>query len=49
MFYMQADGVLVYDMYNCPNCDKEYELYYEKHDYCPNCGQKMNWEGIDVD
>ena len=44
-----SDGELVYDMYDCPNCGKHYELYYEKYDYCPNCGQKMNWDGINVD
>ena len=44
-----SDGELVYDMYDCPNCGKHYELYYEKYDYCPNCGQKINWEGINVE
>ena len=44
-----SDGELVYDMYDCPACGKHYELDYEQYDYCPNCGQKMNWEGIDVD
>lgn len=39
-----SDGVLVYDMYDCPKCGKHYELDYEQYDYCPNCGQKMNWE-----
>ena len=38
-----ADGALVYDMYDCPNCDKSYEIYYEKHDCCPRCGQKLDW------
>ena len=37
-----ADGELVYDMYDCPNCGKQYELYYEKYDYCPNCGQRID-------
>lgn len=38
-----ADGVLVYDMYDCPNCGKHYELDYEEYDYCPKCGQKLDW------
>lgn len=38
-----ADGELVYDMYDCPNCGKHYELDYEQYDYCPNCGQKLDW------
>lgn len=41
-----SNGELVYDMYDCPNCGKHYELDYEQYDCCPNCGQKMKWEGI---
>lgn len=47
-----ADGHLVYDMYDCPHCSKQYELDYEQYDYCPNCGQKFDWtvlEGEEVD
>ena len=47
-----SDGELVYDMYDCPNCGKHYELDYEQYDYCSNCGQKLDWtvlEGEDVD
>ena len=36
-------GQLIYDMYDCPNCDKTYELDYEKYDYCPKCGQAIDW------
>ena len=38
-----ADGVLVYDTWECPNCGKQYEAEYEKHDYCPSCGQAIDW------
>lgn len=38
-----SDGVLVYDMYDCPTCGKHYELDYEQYDYCHNCGQKLDW------
>ena len=38
-----ADGELVYDMYDCPNCGKSYEIEYEKYDYCPHCGQALDW------
>lgn len=40
------NGELVYDTWECPNCDKSYELDYEEYDYCPNCGQKIKWENI---
>lgn len=39
-----ADGQLVYDMWECPGCGKNYELDYEKYDFCPECGQKIEWE-----
>jgi hypothetical protein len=37
------DGTLVYDTWICPCCDKRYEVYYDDYDYCPNCGQKLDW------
>lgn len=44
-----ADGVLVLDMWECPGCGRDYEIYYDEYDYCPNCGQKIEWEGIKDD
>lgn len=38
------NGQLVYDTWTCPNCSKSYEVDYEEHDYCPNCGQAIKWE-----
>lgn len=37
-----ADGYLVYDTYECPNCGKQYEVDYDDYDYCPNCGQRLD-------
>ena len=44
-----ADGHIVYDMAECPNCgyryedgDKDWGL-----SFCPNCGQALNWESED--
>ena len=39
-----SDGELVYDMWNCPRCNKEYEVDSDRYDYCPNCGQRIAWE-----
>lgn len=44
-----ADGVLVYDMYDCPCCGKSFELYYEQTKCCKECGQRFDWTGIDAD
>lgn len=38
-----ADGVLVYDTWECPNCGQQYEVDYEKHKHCPDCGQAIDW------
>lgn len=37
------NGELVYDTWECPNCSKSYEVDYDDFDYCPNCGQKIDW------
>lgn len=37
------EGNMIYDMYDCPNCGTTYEVDYEKYDFCPNCGQAIDW------
>lgn len=41
-----ADGYMVYDMAECPNCGYEYEEGDKDWGlpFCPNCGQSLNWE-----
>ena len=45
-----ADGYMVYDMAECPNCGYEYEDGDKDWglSFCPNCGQKLNWESEEV-
>ena len=38
-----VDGHLVYDTWICPCCNKYYEIEYDEYDYCPNCGQRIDW------
>ena len=33
----------VWDEWLCPCCGARYEVYYDYYDYCPNCGQKIDW------
>lgn len=39
-----ADGYMVYDTWICPCCEKHYEVDYDDYDYCPNCGQALDWK-----
>lgn len=41
------DGNLVYDYAQCPNCQRAFEESDENWEcnYCPNCGQALNWWG----
>lgn len=41
------DGNLIYDTWDCPRCGASYEIDYDHYDYCPNCGQKIDWIGED--
>ena len=38
-----ADGHMVYDTWICPGCGECYEADYDDYDYCPNCGQAIQW------
>lgn len=38
---------IIYDMYNCPNCGKCYEIGYEDYKYCPECGQAIDRSDLD--
>ena len=38
-----ADGHLVYDTWICTCCGKHYEVDYDNYNYCPDCGQKLDW------
>ena len=46
-----ADGYMVYDMAECPNCGYEYEDGDKDWglSFCPNCGQALDWERSDKD
>lgn len=38
-----SDGHLVYDTWICPCCGKHYEVDYDDYDFCPECGQRIDW------
>lgn len=41
-----ADGEMVYDMAECPNCGYEYEDGDKDwgENFCPHCGQQLKWK-----
>lgn len=45
--YFESDGDWegepVYDTWICPNCCEHYETECDHYDYCPKCGQRIDW------
>ena len=42
-------GKTFIDDFRCPTCDSEkicISEYDIRHDYCPNCGQKLDWSEV---
>lgn len=37
-------GEIVYDTWICPSCGERYEVDYHDYEYCPKCGQHIDWE-----
>ena len=36
----------VYDAWDCPYCGTHYQIIFDKHDYCPHCGQRLDWSEL---
>lgn len=41
------DGSEIIDMWECPGCESVFEIESEYYDYCPRCGQHIDWSSID--
>ena len=37
------EGNIIFDAWICPCCETRYKVDYGKYDYCPNCGQAIDW------
>ncbi len=37
------EGNIIYDTWICPNCEEYYEVDYDNYDFCPKCGQRLDW------
>lgn len=36
------EGNIIFDEWLCPCCGTRYEVDYDEHDFCPNCGQAID-------
>lgn len=46
---VEENGEIIFDHWDCPNCHHEYELDYEHYDFCPYCGQAIDWDNEEED
>lgn len=37
------DGTFIWDEWICPNCGSVYEVDYDDYNYCPVCGQRIDF------
>lgn len=41
------DGSEIIDMWECPGCERYFDIESEHYDYCPYFGQHIDWSSID--
>ena len=37
------EGNIIFDTWICPCCETRYKVDYGRYEYCPNCGQTIDW------
>ena len=45
-YWYDTDRSNVYVGWKCSNCGAKYRTYYTDYDYCPHCGQKIDWSEL---
>ena len=43
-YWYDHDRSQVHVGWKCSNCGTKYRVYYADYDYCPHCGQRIDWE-----
>ena len=43
-YWYDPDRSRVHVGWKCSNCGAKYRVYYSDYDYCPHCGQRIDWE-----
>lgn len=41
------NGELIIDTWICPGCGTRYELECDEYDFCPHCGQHINFSEVE--
>ena len=44
VYWYYPDRSHVHVGLKCSNCGTKYRVYYADYDYCPHCGQRIDWE-----
>lgn len=42
-YLYDPDRSQVHVGWKCSNCGTKYRVYYADYDYCPHCGQRIDW------
>ena len=42
-YWYDPDRSQVHVGWKCSNCGTKYRVYYADYDYCPHCGQRIDW------
>lgn len=45
-YWYDPDRSQVYVGRKCSNCGTRYKVYYTDYDYCPHCGQRLDWSEL---
>ena len=45
-YWYDPDRSNVYVGCKCSNCGTKYMAYYTDYDYCPHCGQRLDWSEL---
>ena len=41
------DGTFIWGEWICPCCGRRCKVEYDDYDYCPDCGQKLDWSDVE--
>ena len=45
-YWYDPDRSQVHVGWKCSNCGTKYRVYYADYDYCPHCGQRLDWSEL---